>query len=131
MENTLGTSGETSGRMKLFRFDPEVGKDIDRYESSGFIISKVVHLFGEAVVNCAYLNRGVIGYHQATLPQLFLVVQGQGWVRGEDSERIPIRAGQAAYWQKDEWHESGTETGMTVMIMEGTNFNPAKLMPPV
>ena len=118
--------------MRLFRFDPQVGKNIDRYESSGFIISRVVHVFGESVVNCAYLNAGgMIGYHQATLPQLFLVVQGQGWVRGEDSERIPIRAGQAAYWQKEEWHESGTEAGMTVIIIEGTDFDPAKWMPPV
>ena len=118
--------------MRLFRFDPEVAKNIDRYESSGFTISRVVHLVGESIVNCAYLSPGgAVGYHQATLPQLFLVVQGQGWVRGEDPERISIQAGQAAYWLKAEWHESGTETGMTVIIIEGPNFDPAKLMPPV
>ena len=60
--------------MKIFRFDPEVGKGIDHFNSSGFIISRVVQLFGE-------------------------------------------------------WHESGTETGMTVIIIEGVNFDPAKLMP--
>ena len=118
--------------MKIFRFDPEVGNLIDRYESSGFTISRVVHLLGESVVNCAYLHSGGrIGYHQTTIPQLFLVMQGRGWVRGEALERAPIEAGQAAYWQKDEWHESGTETGMTVIIIEGTDFDPAKLMPPV
>jgi hypothetical protein len=118
--------------MKLFRFDPEVGREIEQYKSSGFVISKVAHLSDKTVVHCAYLNQnGVIGYHQATLSQLFLVVGGEGWVRGESPERISIRAGQAAYWDKDEWHESGTEIGMTVMIIEGVNVDPAKLMPPV
>jgi hypothetical protein len=116
--------------MKIFRFDPEVGKSIDRFNSSGFIISRVVQLFDEAVVNCAYLSwNGVIGYHKATIPQLFLVVHGEGWVRAETSDKTSIKAGQAAYWEKGESHESGTETGMTVIIIEGLNFDPAKLMP--
>ncbi|HEX6270238.1 MAG TPA: hypothetical protein VFZ43_08390 [Anaerolineales bacterium] len=95
-------------------------------------MSQVVHLFDEAVVNCAYLDTGgVIGYHQATLPQLFLVVQGKGWVRGEAADRIPIKTGQAAYWERGEWHESGTESGMTAIIIEGSKFDPGELMPTV
>jgi hypothetical protein len=61
--------------MRIYRFDPDVGRRIDQYESSGSVISKIAHLVDEAVVNCAHLDSGgVIGYHQATLPQLFLVV---------------------------------------------------------
>jgi gentisate 1,2-dioxygenase len=111
--------------MKIYRFDLEVGKGIDRYGSSGFTISRIVHLVDEAVIHCAYLNPGgVIGHHQATLPQLFLVVQGQGWSRGESAERISIQAGQAVYWEKGEWHESGTETGMSAIIVEGEHLIP-------
>lgn len=118
--------------MKLFRFDPEVARTIDQFASSGFALSRVTHLSGEAVVHCAYLDpHGLIGYHQATFSQLFLVVQGEGWVRGEAPGRTSISAGQAAFWQKDEWHESGTETGMTVILIEGIDVDPAKLMPPV
>jgi len=118
--------------MKIFRFDPDVGKNIDLYNSSGFIISGVVHLLDEAAIHCAYLSSGgVIGYHQATNTQLFLVVQGEGWVRDEVSEKISIHTGQAAYWDKGEWHESGTGMGMTAIIVEGTNLDPTKLMPPV
>ena len=118
--------------MEIYRFDPEVGKKIDRYDSSGFVISKVAHLFDEAVINCAYLDSGgVIGYHQTTLPQLFLVVQGKGWVRGESTERSSIQADQAAFWEKGEWHESGTETGMTAIFIEGSKSDPAELMRPV
>lgn len=118
--------------MKMFRFDPEVGKSIDQYGSSGFIISKVVHLPAEAIINCAHLaSEGVIGSHQAATSQLFLVVQGEGWVRGESPERYSIQVGQAAFWEKGEWHESGTETGMTVIIIEGENIDPTNLMPPL
>ena len=118
--------------MKIFRFDPDVGRSIGSYNSSGLSITKIAHLFDQTVVNCAYLNaNGVIGYHQAALPQLFLVVQGEGWVRGEIPDKTSIKAGQAAYWEKEEWHESGTEMGMTAIIIEAVNFDPAKLMPPV
>ena len=116
--------------MKLYRFDPEVGKNIDLYDSSSFVISKIVRVFKDAFVHCAYLGvNGVIGYHQTTGDQLFLVVHGEGWVRGEESERTPTKAEQAAYWKKDEWHESGTETGMTVILIEGVMFDLSGLIP--
>lgn len=90
-------------------------------------------MFYEAVINCAYLEpNGVIGFHKATIPQLFLVVQGEGWVRGEAPEsRRPIKAGEAAFWDEGEWHESGTETGMVVILIEGEDIDPTKTMPPV
>ena len=116
--------------MQLFRFDPEVGSKIDRYESSGFIISGVAQVLKEAVVNCAHLSPGGgIGYHQAAAPQLFLVVQGEGWVRAESGGRMPIRAGQAAFWGEGEWHESGTGPGMTAIIIESRDLDPANFMP--
>ena len=118
--------------MKLFRFDPDVGRTFGDYESSRFVISRVVHLLDEATIHCAYLDaKGKIGYHQTAGPQLLLVVQGEGWVRGKSPDKTAIRAGQAAFWEKGEWHESGTETGMTAVIIEGSDVNPAKLMPPV
>jgi len=52
------------------------------------------------------------------MPQLFLVVQGEGWVRGESPETRSITTGYAAFWEKDEWHESGTESGMTAIVIE-------------
>lgn len=118
--------------MKLFRFDRSAKKSIDAYGSSGFVISRIAQLIGEAVLNCAYLEEnGVIGYHQAAAPQLFLVVEGKGWVRNETSERISVEAGQAVFWDKNEWHESGTETGLTAIIIEGNKFDLSKLMPAV
>jgi len=116
--------------MRLYRFDTGVGESIDLFGSSGFVISKIVRLLEGAVVNCAHLApQGVIGFHQTTTDQLFLVVQGEGWVRGAEPARTAIAAGQAAYWIKDEWHESGTGTGMTAILIEGANFDFSRLIP--
>jgi len=110
--------------MKIFRFDRETGKIIDRYNSSGLTLTSVAHLLEETMIQCAYLEpNGSIGYHQTTVPQLFLVVQGEGWVRGQSPERIQIQTGQGAYWEEGEWHEAGTETGMIAIIIEAVRFD--------
>ena len=110
--------------MKIFRFDRETGKAVDRFGSTGFTLTRVAHLLEETMIQCAYLEPGgVIGYHQATVAQLFLVVQGEGWVREQAPERTQIQAGQGAYWEEGEWHEAGTETGMTAIIIESVRFD--------
>ena len=116
--------------MKIFRFDRDTGRMIERHNSSGFILSSVAYLLEEAIIHCAYLDpQGVIGFHQANQPQLFLVLHGEGWVRGESPERKPIQAGQGAYWGKGEWHETGTDTGMTAMIIEAGHFDISEWIP--
>lgn len=111
--------------MKIFRFDRKSGRVIDHYNSSGFTLARVAHLLEESMIQFAYLDpNGSIGYHQATVPQLFLIVEGEGWVRGQAPERTRIQAGQAAYWDEGEWHEAGTETGMTAIIIEAVRFDP-------
>ncbi len=118
--------------MKLFSFEAGLGRSVGEFDSTGFILSRVAHLPGETVVHCAWLDPGgAIGYHPAGAVQLFLVVEGEGWVRGESPEQIPVHAGQAALWQKGEWHAAGTQTGMTAVILEGDDLDPEILMPPV
>ena len=34
---------------------------------------------------------GVVGMHKAPVPQLFIVIQGEGWVCGEDQEKVFIK----------------------------------------
>ena len=83
--------------MKIFRFDRQNGRTIDRFNSSGFVIARVAYLLDEATIHCAYLEpNGLIGHHQASMPQLFFVAQGDGWVKGEGSEKTRIQTGYAA-----------------------------------
>ena len=73
-----------------------------------------------------YLERnGVIGYHQATVPQLLFVVNGEGFVCNEKQEYVKVQAGDAVFWTKDEWHETKTDTGLTAIVIESETLDPA------
>jgi quercetin dioxygenase-like cupin family protein len=103
--------------VRIFCFGPEAGRQVDRY-GSDFRLSRLVHAEG-IHVGCLYLGPGgLVGYHPAATYQLFAVIEGDGWVRADGSERIPIRAGQAAFWQPGERHEAGTDVGMTAIVVE-------------
>ncbi len=114
--------------MRIFQFNKECGKSIEAFQSE-FIMTRIVNHSGQIHIGCAYLEpKGSIGHHQAVVPQILLVVQGEGWVSGENNEKVHITAGQAAYWEKGEHHETVIETGMTAIIIEGEELNPALYM---
>ncbi len=115
--------------MKIYRFDSQVGKLITAFGSSGVIISRLAKP-GE-IVHVGAMNigaGGAIGYHQATTRQLFVVVQGAGWVRGAEVAHIPISAGRAAYWEADEWHAAGSDGGIVAIVIEGDTIEPGMFM---
>ena len=105
--------------MKIYRFDAEVGHLVGDF-GSNFIFSKIVHINAKARVSCFHLDSsGSVGYHQAVTPQLLLVAGGEGWVRNERSGQVPISIGRAVFWDKDEWHETGSDTGLMAIVIEG------------
>ncbi len=121
--------------MKIYRFDPQVGRQITQF-GSDFAMAGIIRVTGrnagdgEIQVGCMHIPAGgSVGYHQATVPQLFLVMAGEGWVRGETETRRPVHAFEAAFWYGGEWHESGSETGMTAVVIEGKGIDPTVLMP--
>ncbi|MEX2105242.1 MAG: cupin [Bacilli bacterium] len=115
--------------MKIFRFDKEVGKNIPAFNSSNFIMTRIGHFTDEAHIGCMHIGEeGVVGYHQAKMSQLFLVAQGEGWVRTDESDRMTIKAGEAAHWTEGEWHESGSDEGMVVIVIESPSLNPSTFM---
>ncbi len=61
---------------------------------------------------------GAIGRHPTRLWQLFLVVSGSGWVSGADGDRRGVAAGEAAVWEPGEEHASGTDTGLTAVVVQ-------------
>ncbi len=114
--------------MKIYRFDPEAGRHITQFDSD-FTMAGIVHLAG-VQVGCMHIPAGgSVGLHQATVPQLFLVVAGEGWVRGNTEARRAVHAFEAAFWHGGEWHEAGSATGMTAVVIEGNGIDPALLMP--
>ena len=59
-----------------------------------------------------------LGRHPTVLTQVYCVVDGSGWVSGGDGDRVALELGQAAVWEPGEEHESGTDTGMVVAVLE-------------
>ena len=108
-------------RMRIVDTGPGEGRAIEGHGSRG--AHQVRLLLQErqngSAVTLIHLSPGaLLGAHPAGWPQLLIVVSGQGWVRAGDELRRPIAAGAAAYFERDEVHESGTESGMTVIVIE-------------
>jgi quercetin dioxygenase-like cupin family protein len=61
---------------------------------------------------------GSIGGHLLSSPQIFLIVDGEGWVKSNNPEAIPVMAGDLIFWDAGEWHEAGSDSGMTVVLIE-------------
>ncbi|HDX9588930.1 TPA: hypothetical protein ROX98_001896 [Bacillus pseudomycoides] len=40
-----------------------------------------------------------------------------------NKEKIPIQAGQAAFWEKGEKHETSTKTGLMAIVIEGEDLS--------
>jgi mannose-6-phosphate isomerase-like protein (cupin superfamily) len=85
----------------------------------GSVSARVRRLATDAhVVVIEIGSGGVVARHPAGVRQLFTVVSGSGWVSGGDGERGPIEAGQAVLWEQGEEHESGSDEGMTALVVE-------------
>jgi quercetin dioxygenase-like cupin family protein len=65
---------------------------------------------------------GVVARHPAASAQLFAIVSGSGWVSGGDGDRVPIRTGEAVVWEPGEEHESGSDEGMTALVVEAESL---------
>jgi quercetin dioxygenase-like cupin family protein len=65
---------------------------------------------------------GVVARHPSVVGQLFVVVRGSGWVSGQDGKREPISAGEAVLWEQGEEHESGSDDGMTAVVLEAESL---------
>lgn len=124
--------------MHIYRFGPDVGRAITQY-GSDFVMARILRIAAEAgygegdegvSIGCMHLSAGGnVGFHQATTPQLFLVVAGVGWVAGTNRVRRSIRQYEAAFWEAGEWHEAGSEPGMTAIVIEGDDVAPQTFMP--
>ncbi|MDA2004416.1 cupin [Bacillus cereus group sp. BfR-BA-01358] len=115
--------------MKIFDFSEKVGKQITAFQSN-FIMSKIVNHQGNIHIGAMHLREnGIIGYHEAVVSQLLLIVDGEGYVCGANKEKVKVKAGQAVFWEKGEFHETSTEHGLMAIVMESEGLKRAILMP--
>jgi len=109
--------------VRIFAFEPT--REITRFDSHGATIGGVARARGAVRVSLLQLAAGgLVGGHPATCPQLFLAVAGSGWARSGDEPRSPLAAGEAALWDADEMHETGSDHGLTAVIVEADAIEP-------
>lgn len=114
--------------MKIFQVNKETGRKMTAFDSN-FILSHITQTEKAARIVCMHLEEnGVIGYHQAAMPQLLLIISGESFVRGNDDEYLKVHHGDAVFWEKDEWHETKTKTGLTAIVIESDELNTSALM---
>jgi quercetin dioxygenase-like cupin family protein len=109
--------------VQRVNFGPERAIGVDAYGSTGVALSPLTPPLAQGVPVQAACFRlapgGRIGRHPASVPQLLAVVEGSGWVCGADGEAQAIGAGEAVWWESGEDHETGTDDGLTAIVIEG------------
>ncbi|WP_186579623.1 cupin [Aquibacillus kalidii] len=114
--------------MEIYRFDKDSGVPVSKFNSN-FTMARIMQTNKSAHIGCMYLEeRGIIGYHQAVIPQLLLIMNGEGYVRGQQENYVKVQSGDAVFWNKGEWHETKTDNGLTAIVIESEALNPSSFM---
>ena len=111
--------------MQVISFAGYPGHDLASYGSKGALYSRIADLGAQSALGVMRIEpHGLLGRHPAAMPQLMVVVSGEGWVRGEDQTSVEIRAGVAVRWNAGEHHETWTEeSGLILLILEARDPN--------
>lgn len=114
--------------MNFYTFSQDSGSRVTQFNSE-FIMSRIVATDGSTRIGCMHLaENGIIGYHQAIVPQLLLIVSGEGLVRSKEEKYFKVQPGDAVFWEKGEWHETKSETGLIAIVIESEKLNPSEFM---
>ena len=94
-------------------------REVSEYASSGAHWLPIARNAGECHVGRMRVEPGgVIGMHPTRSDQMFFVIDGRGWTRIDGGPRSDVAAGHAVLLRAGEHHESGTDTGMTAIIVQ-------------
>lgn len=95
-------------------------REITEYNSRNAICSEIVRTETFAVAIMRFGRDALLGNHPAGWNQRFTVVEGEGWVRGGGSDVRQVKTGDSVYWASGEMHESGSDEGMVVVIIQSS-----------
>jgi hypothetical protein len=105
--------------MHLIDFGPDRATAVSEYASRGTRAQPLADGAGEAHVYAVHLDAGgEIGPHPAGFAQLWLVVDGEGWVAGADGVRHRVGAGTGALIARGELHAKGSERGCSAIMIQ-------------
>jgi aminoglycoside 6'-N-acetyltransferase len=105
--------------MRIIEFSPATMQPITQFQSTGAASTLLAAGEGNARIHgLRFEPAGEIGAHPTGLAQLFLVVQGEGWVMGGDGRRVCLATGQGAFFERGEQHAKGSDTGMVALMVQ-------------
>ena len=105
--------------MKTIRFGPDEAQPVQGYASRNAGAVELGSGRGASHFYCLHFGEtGEIGPHTAGFDQLFLVVQGEGWVADEHDKRIRLVAGQGVHVAKGEVHSKGSDSKMMAIMIQ-------------
>lgn len=105
--------------MQILKFGKEEAKAVLNYDSIFTSYLKIIKTEDPASIGFMYVKEnGLIGRHEAPIPQLFIVIEGEGWVQGEGEETVEIKTGEAVLWAKGESHVCGSSKGLRAVVIQ-------------
>lgn len=110
--------------MRLIDFSPRRARATGR---EGLTFAPVTEPFETGAVfqaACFRLEPGHRWPCTSPVPMLLAVTEGGGWVSGADGEPQAISAGEAAFWEAGEEHETWTNEGLTAIVIESEELRP-------
>jgi quercetin dioxygenase-like cupin family protein len=115
--------------MRIYRVG-DLARQITHHGSVGARVQPLASPIGRAFLVVIELDpQGVLGWHEATENQLFVVVAGSGWVRGGEGPEVAIESGMAAYWTAGEMHETRAgDDGLRAIVLEGEYSDPGAFL---
>jgi quercetin dioxygenase-like cupin family protein len=110
--------------MERFRFDAGAGFTPDDELLEQVTIAPLTPPGSVQAAIFRLSARGRIVRHQATVPQILAVLEGEGYVSGADGEPEPIAAGEAVFWSAGEVHDAVSDSGLTALVLEAEGLRP-------
>ncbi len=104
--------------MRRLRLTPRDVAALGSHGVTASPLARVGAVDGAAVDVLTFEPGAVLGRHPTRLWQLFSVVHGAGSASGADGVRLPIVAPDSVLWEPGEEHESGSEEGMMVVVVQ-------------
>lgn len=108
--------------MERIHVREDLRKPLTEFDSSAFL-TRICRTTSETRIGLIHLEtNGMIGSHQAVVPQLLLVVSGSGVAESAGKE-LPIQVGDAVFWESGEWHQTRSALGMSALVIESESLN--------
>ncbi|MFJ7666225.1 cupin domain-containing protein [Lysinibacillus sp. NPDC097195] len=110
--------------MEMYNFTKNGANVIRRYNSLHAFYSKIIKTVEPTSIGFIYIEAGgVVGLHEAPVPQLFIVIEGEGWVCDENGGKQHVKKGDGVFWKMGQAHQSGSDKGLTALVIESTQID--------